>query len=94
MRSTLEPLELLSLPPDLDGNHGTNRALGARSQIAAQTDVDAIKVFREFQDQLHQSAAALLIRLVGKTDEVGVHVDKSSRCGHAPMIAPTTTKES
>jgi integrase/recombinase XerD len=45
MRSTLEPLELLSLPPDLDGNHGTNRALGARSQIAAQTDVDAIKAW-------------------------------------------------
>ena len=31
----LEPLEQLSLPPDLDGGHGTNRALGARSQIAA-----------------------------------------------------------
>jgi seryl-tRNA(Sec) selenium transferase len=26
-----------------DGGRGTNRALGARSQIAAQNDVDAIK---------------------------------------------------
>ena len=39
---SLEPLEQLSLPPELDGGRGTNRALGARSQIAAQTDVDAI----------------------------------------------------
>src|ERR1700692_3281007 len=38
----LEPLEQLSLPPELDGGRGTHRALGARSQIAAQTDVDAI----------------------------------------------------
>src|ERR1700722_13324116 len=42
---TLVLLEQLSLPPDLDGGHGTNRALGARSQIAAQTDVDAIKAW-------------------------------------------------
>jgi len=42
---TLVPLEQLSLPPDLDGGHGTNRALGARSQIAAQTDVDAIRAW-------------------------------------------------
>src|ERR1700676_3261646 len=41
----LEPLEQLRLPPDLDGGHGTNRALGNRSQIAAQTDVDAIKAW-------------------------------------------------
>jgi hypothetical protein len=39
------PLEQLSLPSELDGGHGTNRALGARSQIAAQTDVDAIKAW-------------------------------------------------
>ena len=32
---SLEPLEQLRLPPDLDGGRGTNRALGARSQIAA-----------------------------------------------------------
>jgi integrase/recombinase XerD len=41
----LEPLEQLRLPPELDGGHGTNRALGARSQIAAQTDIDAIKAW-------------------------------------------------
>jgi integrase/recombinase XerD len=40
--SPLVPLEKLSLPPELDGGRGTNRALGARSQIAAQRDVDAI----------------------------------------------------
>src|ERR1700692_4977367 len=42
---SLEPLEQLRLPPELDGGHGTNRALGARSQIAAHTDVDAIKAW-------------------------------------------------
>jgi integrase/recombinase XerD len=41
----LAPLERLSLPPELDGSLGTNRALGARSQIAAQNDVDAIKAW-------------------------------------------------
>jgi integrase/recombinase XerD len=41
----LAPLEQLSLPPELDGSLGTNRALGARSQIAAQDDVDAIKAW-------------------------------------------------
>jgi integrase/recombinase XerD len=41
----LAPLEQLSLPPELDGSLGTNRALGARSQIAAQNDVDAIKAW-------------------------------------------------
>jgi hypothetical protein len=43
--STLVPLEQLSLPSELDGGRGTNRALGARSQIAAQTDVDAIRAW-------------------------------------------------
>src|SRR5260370_40771359 len=42
---TLVPLEQLSLPPDLDGGHGTNRSFSSRSQIAAQTDVDAIKAW-------------------------------------------------
>jgi integrase/recombinase XerD len=42
---TLAPLEQLRLPPELDGGRGTNRALGARSQIAAQTDVDAIRAW-------------------------------------------------
>jgi integrase/recombinase XerD len=41
----LEPLEQLYLPPELDGGHGTNRALGALSQIAAQNDVDAIRAW-------------------------------------------------
>jgi integrase/recombinase XerD len=36
----LAPLEKLSLPSELDGGLGTNRALGVRSQIAAQNDVD------------------------------------------------------
>src|SRR5258708_19142001 len=42
---TLVLLEQLHLPPELDGGDGTNRALGARSQIAAQTDVDAVKAW-------------------------------------------------
>src|SRR6195952_4991274 len=41
----LGPLEQLCLPPELDGSLGTNRALGARSQIAAQNDVDATKAW-------------------------------------------------
>jgi site-specific recombinase XerD len=41
----LGPLEQLCLPPELDGSLGTNRALGAASQIAAQNDVDAIKAW-------------------------------------------------
>jgi integrase/recombinase XerD len=36
------PLEKLSLPPELDGGHGTNRALGVRPQIAAQNDIDQV----------------------------------------------------
>ena len=41
----LQPLEQLSLSSDLDRSLGTNRALGTRSQITAQTDVDAIKAW-------------------------------------------------
>jgi integrase/recombinase XerD len=41
----LAPLEKLSLPSELDGGHGTNRALGSRPQIAAQNDVDAIRAW-------------------------------------------------
>ncbi|MDN7184672.1 tyrosine-type recombinase/integrase [Caballeronia sp. SEWSISQ10-4 2] len=40
-----KPLEQLSLPSELDGGLGTNRVLGARSQIAAQDDVDAIRAW-------------------------------------------------
>jgi len=39
------PLEQLSLPPELDGGRGSNRALSARPQIAAQNDVDAIRAW-------------------------------------------------
>ena len=42
---TLVPLEQLSLPPELDGGLGANRALGSRAQIAAQNDVDAIRAW-------------------------------------------------
>jgi integrase/recombinase XerD len=41
----LKPLEQLSLPPEFDGSHGSNRALGTRPQIAAQNDVDAIRAW-------------------------------------------------
>ena len=41
----LRPLEQLSLPSELDGGLGANRALGSRYQIAAQNDVDAIKAW-------------------------------------------------
>ena len=42
---TLAPLELLNLPEALDGQNGTNRASMPHAQIAAQTDVDALKVW-------------------------------------------------
>ena len=42
---TLAPLELLTLPEALDGKNGTNRANMPHAQIAAQTDVDALKVW-------------------------------------------------
>ena len=41
----LVPLEQLSLSSELDAGLGTNRALSARSQIAAQNDVDAIRAW-------------------------------------------------
>ena len=39
------PIEVIRLPSDLDGRDGTNRAAGARAQIAADNDVDAIKAW-------------------------------------------------
>jgi integrase/recombinase XerD len=42
---TLVPFERLSLPPELDGGLGANRALGTSPQIAAQNDVDAIRAW-------------------------------------------------
>jgi integrase/recombinase XerD len=39
----LVPIEQLSLSSELDGGHGTNRALRTRPQIGAQDDVDAIR---------------------------------------------------
>ena len=46
------PLETLLLSPALDGSTGTNRAHGNRPQIAASTDIDAIKAWlRRFADK-------------------------------------------
>lgn len=39
------PIEHLSLSSLLDGSVGTNRAIGNRPQIAANTDIDAIRVW-------------------------------------------------
>lgn len=41
----IAPLELVRLPRDLDGQEGANRTSGGRPQIAAQNDVDAVKVW-------------------------------------------------
>lgn len=43
--SAVAPLELVRLPNDLDGSTGANRAVGVRPQIAAQTDIEAIKAW-------------------------------------------------
>lgn len=39
------PFESLSLPADLDGSHGKNRAQGVVAQIAANNDIDAVKAW-------------------------------------------------
>lgn len=41
----IEPLEKVQVTVDLDGRHGTNRAAGNRPQIAATTEIDAIKAW-------------------------------------------------
>lgn len=41
----LDPIESIQHAPDLDGRNGTNRATGNRPQVAANTDVDAIKAW-------------------------------------------------
>lgn len=43
--SIIEPLESVHIVADLDGRAGTNRAHGNRPQIAANTDIDAIKAW-------------------------------------------------
>lgn len=50
---TIAPIELVRLGSELDGQAGANRAIGGRSQIAAQNDVDAIKAWlARFADTL------------------------------------------
>lgn len=41
----LAPLERMSLPAGIDGSAGSNRASGNRPQIAADNDIDAVKVW-------------------------------------------------
>ena len=43
--AVIEPIESIKLSTYLDGSNGTNRASGNRPQIAANTDVDAIKAW-------------------------------------------------
>lgn len=42
---TIAPIELARLSGELDGRAGTNRAVSGRPQIAAQTDIAAIKAW-------------------------------------------------
>lgn len=39
------PIELIRLTEGMDGQSGANRAVGGRSQISAQNDIDAIKAW-------------------------------------------------
>jgi len=39
------PIESLQISPGIDGRNGSNRAFGNRPQVAANTDVDAIKAW-------------------------------------------------
>ena len=41
----ITPLELVRLPEQLDGRSGSNRSIQAHAQIAAQTDIDALKAW-------------------------------------------------
>ena len=41
----ISPLELDSLPDHLDGRAGSNRSTQGHAQIAAQTDIDALKAW-------------------------------------------------
>lgn len=43
--STIDHLPAIALPPALDGCQGSNRALGGIRQIAADTDVDAVRLW-------------------------------------------------
>lgn len=69
-------LPALVLPPGLDGSHGSNRARGGVRQIAADTDMDAVRLWlAEYADSPHtlrnyrKEAVRLLIwttRVLGK----------------------------
>lgn len=41
----VESIESIQLAPELDGSNGANRASGNRPQVAANTDIDAIKAW-------------------------------------------------
>lgn len=47
-------LQPIALPPALDGSNGSNRARGSGRQIAADTDVDAVRLWlAEYADSPH-----------------------------------------
>lgn len=49
-----EPVLSLALPPALDGQNGTNRARGGHRQIAADSDVEAVRLWlAEYVDSPH-----------------------------------------
>lgn len=41
----IESMQITTLPPTLDGNEGSNRARGIVRQTAADTDVEAIRLW-------------------------------------------------
>lgn len=43
--AAMAPLELVRLPDHLDGRTGSNRSTLGHAQIAAQTDIDALKAW-------------------------------------------------
>lgn len=81
----IAPIELLRPPASMDGTAGSNRAVGNRPQIAAQTDVDAIKVWlaryadtkNTFESYRRESERLLLWSLVerGKPSSSLTHED-------------------
>ena len=57
----VRPLDELTIPPDLDGRNGVNRADPARLQITADTDADAIRCFLTEYDRSPGGADARIV---------------------------------
>ena len=79
--TTSESFPDFTLPPTLDGSHGSNRALSGVRQTAADTDVDAVRLWlAEYAGSPHtlrnyrKEAVRLLIWPSGSEAEISRHI--------------------